>query len=133
MEIEKKDKKRFVRYLPYILAILVLVSGFSCCGSQQQGQEEQQVVHVAVSGSDEAGTGTQDAPYATVSAASEAAPKAIIVVHEGEYGPIKLGPDCSGNENAPTVIRSAEGEKVVIHGEDGIGIFLVNVSHVTVE
>ena len=133
MEIEKKDKKRFVRYLPYILAILVLVSGFSCCGSQQQGQEEQQVVHVAVSGSDEAGTGTQDAPYATVSAASEAAPEAIIVVHEGEYGPIKLGPECSGSENAPTVIRPAEGDKVVIHGEDGTGISLVNVSHVTVE
>ena len=133
MKIEKKDKKRFVRYLPYILAILVLVSGFSCCGSQQQGQEEQQVVHVAVSGSDEAGTGTQDAPYATVSAASEAAPEAIIVVHEGEYGPIKLGPECSGSENAPTVIRPAEGDKVVIHGEDGTGISLVNVSHVTVE
>ena len=133
MEIEKKDKKRFVRYLPYILAILVLVSGFSCCGSQQQGQEEQQVVHVAVSGSDEAGTGTQDAPYATVSAASEAMPGAIIVVHEGEYGPIKLGPECSGSENAPTVIRPAEGDKVVIHGEDGTGISLVNVSHVTVE
>ena len=133
MEIEKKNKKRFVRDLPFILAMLVLVFGFAGCGSQQQGQEEQQEVHVAVSGSDEAGTGTQDAPYATVSAASEAMPGAIIVVHEGEYGPIKLGPECSGSENAPTVIRPAEGDKVVIHGEDGTGISLVNVSHVTVE
>ncbi len=96
MEIEKKDKKRFMHYLPYILAMLVLVFGFTGCGMQQQGKEEQQEVHVAVSGSDEAGTGTQDAPYVTVSAASEAAPEAIIVVHEGEYGPIELGPDCSG-------------------------------------
>ena len=68
MEIEKKDKKRFVCYLPYILVMFVLVFGFAGCGSQQHGQEEQQEVHVAVSGSDETGTGAQDAPYATVSA-----------------------------------------------------------------
>ncbi len=133
MNIEKEDKKRFVRYLPFILAMLVLVFGFTGCGMQQQGKEEQQEVHVAVSGSDEAGTGTKDAPYATVSAASEAAPEAIIVVHEGEYGPIELGPESSGSENAPTVIRPAECENVVIHGEDGAGISLINVSHVAVE
>ena len=65
MKIEKKDKKRFVRYLPYIMEMLVMVFGFAGCASQQQGQEEQQEIHVAVSGSDEAGTGTQDATYAT--------------------------------------------------------------------
>ena len=130
MEFEKNDKKRFVYYLPYILAMLVLVFGSAGCGSQQQGQQE---IHVAVSGSDETGTGAKDAPYATVSAASFAEPGAVIVVHEGEYGPVKLGPECSGSKDAPTVIRSAEGETVVIRGEDGIGLSLVNVSHVAVE
>ena len=127
-----KKNKKLKRYLPFILVMLALVFGFAGCGSQQ-GQEEQTEVHVAVSGSDESGTGTQDAPYATVSAAAEAAPGAIIVVHEGEYGPVKLGPACSGSEKAPTVIRPAEGEKAVILGEDGTGISLVNVSHIAVE
>ena len=133
MKIEKKDKKRFVRYLPWMLAMLFLVLGFAGCGTQQQEKAEPREVHVAVSGSDEAGTGAQDAPYATVSAASEVAPEAVIVVHEGAYGPIRLGPECSGSENAPTVIRPAKGEKVVIRGGNGTGISLVNVSHVAVE
>ena len=116
MKIEKKDKKRFVRYLPWMLAMLFLVLGFAGCGTQQQEKAEPREVHVAVSGSDEAGTGAQDAPYATVSAASEVAPEAVIVVHEGAYGPIRLRPECSGSENAPTVIRPAKGEKLN-HGQ----------------
>ena len=46
-----------------------------------------------MSGSDEEGTGTQDAPYATVSAASEAAPGAAIIVHEGGVWPDQIGTD----------------------------------------
>ncbi len=90
-------------------------------------------VHVAVSGNDESGKGTQDAPYATVPAAAAAAPGSTIVVHEGDYGPILLGSECSGTETAPTVIRPAESERVVIHAEGGTGIYLANVCHISIE
>ena len=129
MSKENRGKIRTVMITIAVLVITVVVAVYFTVFLLAK----QQKVHVAVSGSDEEGTGTQDAPYATVSAASEAAPGAIIVVHEGEYGPIRLGPECSGSENAPTVIRPAEGEKVMIRGGDGIGISLVNVSHVAVE
>ena len=70
-------------------------------------------VHVAAGGSDEAGCGTQDAPFATVSHAARTMPGSLIIVHEGVYGPIELGPDCSGSEGSPTVIRAAELETAV--------------------
>ena len=70
-------------------------------------------VHVAAGGSDEAGSGTQDAPFATVSHAARTMPGSLIIVHEGVYGPIELGPDCSGSEGSPTVIRAAELETAV--------------------
>lgn len=113
--------------------MLVLASGACGCGSTQQEQAEQATVHVAVGGSDESGTGAPDAPYATVSAAAESAPGSIILVHEGAYGPIELGSQCSGSEEAPTTIRPAVGETVVVHAEDGTGIHLVNASHISVE
>lgn len=54
-------------------------------------------------------------------------------MHAGEYGPIELGSECSGSKEAPTVIRPAEDEDVVIHAEDEVGVSLVNVSHITVQ
>jgi hypothetical protein len=65
METEKKKSKKLMRYLPYILVMLALVFGFAGCGSQQ-GQEEQTEVHVAVSGSDESGTGAPQRSWRTV-------------------------------------------------------------------
>ena len=75
-------------------------------------------VHVAAGGSDEAGSGTQDAPFATVSHAAHAMPGSLILVHEGVYGPIELGPECSGSEDSPTVIRAAEGETAVFRAAE---------------
>ena len=123
---------RNTTYIFMISLIFALTTGMYVYGSQQ-GQAEQKEIHVAVTGSDVAGKGTQDAPYATVSVAAEAAPDSIIIVHEGDYGPVQLGSECSGNEKALTIIRPAEGEKAVIHAEDGIGLSLVNVSHIIVE
>lgn len=113
--------------------MLVLVFGIAGCASSQQEQAKQAETHVSADGSDESGKGTPDAPYATVSAAAEAAPGSTIIVHEGDYGPIRLGAECSGSEDAPTAIRPAEGEKAVVHAEDGIGISLVDISYVSVE
>ena len=75
-------------------------------------------VHVAAGGSDEAGSGTQDAPFATVSHAAHAMPGSLILVHEGVYSPIELGPECSGSEGSPTVIRAAEGETAVFRAAE---------------
>ena len=115
-------------------------------------------VHVAADGSDEAGSGTVDAPFATISYAAETMPGSQIIVHEGEYMPFELGQECSGSEGSPTVIRAAEGERVVISAEntdseerenatvnaaegetasdeevDRIGISILNVRHISVE
>ena len=75
-------------------------------------------VHVAANGSDETGSGTQEAPFATVSHAAHAMPGSLILVHEGVYGPIELGPECSGSEGSPTVIRAAEGETAVFRAAE---------------
>lgn len=128
-----KTTKGFASRLFASSLMLALVFGLCGCGSLRQDQAEQKVVHVAVDGDDASGKGTLNAPYATVSAAASAAPASIIVVHEGEYGPIELGPECSGNGQLHTIIRPAEDEKVLVHAEDGIGISLLNVSNFTVE
>lgn len=99
----------------------------------RQERTNQKEVHVAPNGSDGSGKGTVDAPYATVSFAAEEEPGSVIVVHEGDYGPMQIGPVCSGNEKSATIIRAADGENVVVHAEGGTGISLNNVSHITVE
>lgn len=128
-----KTYKSFPRYLFVPPLMFVLVSVLCGCGVPRENQTEQEVVHVAVDGDDTSGKGTLDAPYATVSAAASAAPASIIVVHEGDYGPIQLGSECSGNDQFHTIIRPAEDEKVLVHAQDGIGISLLNVSNITVE
>ena len=128
-----KTTKGFASRLFASSLMLALVFGLCGCGSLRQDQAEQKVVHVAVDGNDESGNGTIDAPYATVSAAADTAPASIIVMHEGEYGPIELGPDCSGNDQFQTIIRPAEDEKVLVHAGDGMGISLLNASNITVE
>ena len=90
-------------------------------------------VHVAMNGSDESADGSQAAPYATAQAAAKAHPGALITVHGGDYGPVELSPECSGRAGSPTVIRAAEEETVVIHAGNGIGIRIVNASHLTID
>lgn len=128
-----KTRKIFAKYLFMPSLMLALVSGLCGCGVPREDQAEQEVVHVAVNGNDASGKGTLNLPYATVSAAANAAPASTIVVHEGEYGPIQLGPECSGNDRFHTTIRPAEDEKVLVHAQDGIGVSLLNVSNITVE
>ena len=130
---EMRAKRGLLCRIALLTALLVLALGLFGCGSAQQQQAERAEIHVAANGNDESGTGAQDAPYATVSAAAAAAPGSTIIVREGEYGPIQLGSDCSGSAESPTTIRPAQGEKVVIHAEGGTGISLVNASHIAIE
>ena len=125
--------KSIIKYLAAGSAAAVLVSGITVSGFSADEQPEPAGVHVAVSGSDETGDGTADAPYATVSAAAEAAPGSVILIHAGDYGPVVLGTECSGSEEMPTIIRPAENEAAVIHAEDGNGISVVNACHISVE
>ena len=125
-------------FLPVML--LVLLSGIYPCRYRQfesrvsdVAKADQMIVHVATDGSDISGDGTPDAPFATASAAAEALPGSLIILHGGGYGPFELGPECSGKEDSPTVIIPAEGETVVIHAEDGAGIRLVNACYITVK
>ena len=114
------------------LTMMISAAWLSGC-SRQQAEMEQKVVHVSEYGNDETGTGTWYAPYATISHAAETEPGSLILVGGGEYEPFELGPGCSGSEDSPTVIRPAEGAKVVIPVEDEAGIFLKNVQNISVE
>ena len=117
------------------LMLFLIASGTSACGKKLEMNESaaQSEVHVSAEGSDESGNGTESAPYATVSRAAETAPGSLIIVHGGEYGPVTLGPECSGNEGSPTIIRAAEGETAVFHAGDGKGISLTDVRHISIE
>ena len=114
----------------FVFVMFVLTLGIVACGSQQKDIKE---VHVDADGSDESGNGSEKSPYKTVAAAAKARPGSTIIVHEGDYGPIELGPDCSGSEDSPTVIRAAEEEKVLIHAGEGKGIRLTNVCNILIE
>ena len=119
-----------------IITLFAFAAAFAvtaCDVQDSTGSAAKAGVHVAADGSDTAGNGTEESPYATVSRAAEAAPGSLIVVHGGTYGPIRLGADCSGSATSPTIIRVAEGETAVIHAGDGAGVSLTDVSHISVE
>lgn len=132
-------KKKIIQAFSLIM-LLILSSGLSSCGNDQMTHQvsdsartDQNEVHVAVNGSDKSGKGTPDKPFASASHAAEAAPGSLIIMHRGDYGPIEFGPECSGNENSLTSVIAAEGEKVKIHAEDGVGIHLVNTGYISIE
>ena len=124
--------KKIICFL-IILFVVIAVIGINGSVFHKQNQTKQNEIHVAVDGDDKTGKGTKDAPFATVSVAAKKAPGSIVVVHEGDYGPVKLGPECSGIEKVPMIIRPAKDDKVVIHANSGAGISLTNVSDITIE
>ena len=123
--------------LKMLLIVSLAISSYGCLRNSYPAsaaaQTERNEVHVAVNGSDATGRGTMDAPFATASAAAKAAPGAWIILHGGDYGPVEFGPECSGREESPTVITAAEGEKVIIHAGDGVGIRIVNACHIAID
>ena len=96
-------------------------------------RKDQNIFHVSPLGSDERGTGSPDAPFATVSKAAESCPGSVILVHEGTYGRVRLDSRCSGTDDSPTVIRAAEGERAVFRCAGGACIHLVNVGNIVLE
>jgi len=130
-----------------LMAMLLCTFGMTACGSrteqpEQAKQDEQMEIHVAADGSDETGNGTTEAPYATITRAAAEMPGSVIVVHGGDYGPVRLDAACSGTGDSPTVIRAAEGERPVIHGsekvigggeKDRVCLSITNAQHISVE
>ena len=126
-----------------VLLIIMNVIGTTACGARQttENTAEQSTVstaaaaelHVSADGSDTNGDGTIASPFATVSRAAQAAPGSLIIVHGGSYGPFMLGPDCSGREDSPTIIRAAEGETVVVRAEGEPCISIRDASHIIIE
>ena len=96
-------------------------------------RKDQNIFHVSPLGSDERGTGSPDAPFATVSKAAESCPESVILVHEGTYGRVRFDSRCSGTDDSPTVIRAAEGERAVFRCAGGACIHLVNVGNIVLE
>ncbi|MBQ9060659.1 MAG: right-handed parallel beta-helix repeat-containing protein [Firmicutes bacterium] len=128
--MSRQMRKNAGLLLAVFLLILAPAAGMTACGTKAQLQE----VHVATDGSDDTGKGTPDAPYATITCAAAASPGSVILVHQGEYAPVRLESSCSGSEDSPTLIRAAEGEKPVIRGPEGeVCIELTDASYISIE
>lgn len=93
-------------------------------------------LHVDVEGDDVRGTGTPDAPFATVARATrDAVPGTRVLLAPGRHAPIGSITDLRGEPGAPIAIVGAEGS--IIDGrltdEVIVGLHLANPSYVVVE
>ncbi len=89
-------------------------------------------VHVSPAGG-AAGDGSAASPFDDAAKAAAVCPGSTILVHGGVYGRIALGPEASGGADSPTVIRAAEGERVLIRPDGGTGIRILNAHHLILE
>lgn len=124
-----KHRTRFTA--PKLCAALLALALLT--GLPAWSEPAEHIAYVATDGSDASGDGTPESPYATIAHAAMARPGSVIEVRGGDYGPVVLGPECSGSAASPTVIRAAEGEAAVVHGEGGEGISIRNARHLTLE
>lgn len=103
-----------------MVVLLVAVLAVAPCAALE--------VHVAPDG-DDAGSGSADSPFATLTRARDAVREAIadglpeggavVVLHGGRYemtAPLELTAEDSGAESAPIVWRARSGEEVVLSG-----------------
>lgn len=132
MSVRHQCPRRTRAGCPSALAVYAVVSALAISTAALSDQASQRVgasgltFYVSPSGSDRAAGGRED-PFATLARARDAAravrPRATgpvtIVVRDGTYflsEPLVLGPEDSGTEKAPLVIRAAEGANPVISG-----------------
>lgn len=89
------------------------------------GLVPQRELHVATSGNDDTGTGTPEAPFATIcTAARGATPGTAVVVHAGVYAGGCFLYDLHGTAQAPIWIGGATGEipPIIDGGSEGIHV-----------
>ena len=128
-----------------LLAFCLMLSGCGAGGSSSAASGE---IHVAQSGSDTAGDGSEGRPFATVQkAVSRIEPGSEVIIHSGEYPPFELDESASGTKSAPVTISAAPGETAVIKAdgparkkavdpagtEESFGIMMENVSFITIK
>ena len=78
----------------------------------------------------DANSGTEEAPWKTISkAAAELAPGDTVVIHEGVYREW-VNPARSGSASAPIVFQSAASESVILTGADVISGWVRSEGHI---
>ena len=124
--------KLFCKTLALMLSVLMLCA-LSPAAAAAEGTDR--VIHVSPAGSDTDGSGTEEAPFATIEKAlTMVEPGVTVCVHEGTYGPFALTGEHSGTAEAPVTVAAAEGEAVVIDATDApAGISMTDVDNITLE
>ena len=96
---------------------VLIVAGILCGVRPVFGRD---ACHVAVSGSDQTGDGSEENPFRTIQKAVDSCSGGRILVRPGMYGPVLVGAD------AFVVIESTEGpERTIIDGGHGRSCFAV--------
>lgn len=127
-----RDKTEFSRLLCLILAVVMTVSCMVGCGGNDNSDNDNvsnglaTTVYVSPKGSDESGTGAEDAPFATIGRAKEYVRtldknKGDIVVEiaEGFYAldeTLVFDENDSGSKSGEVIYRAAEGAVPIISG-----------------
>ena len=91
---------RKIRIAAGLLIGCALAFALAGCGSSDSGESadtgdrtmEAKTLHVAPTGSDEQGDGTEEAPFATIGGAIAcgSGPGSETIVHGGTYGPVEI-------------------------------------------
>jgi hypothetical protein len=98
-----------------------------------RGLVPSRVLHVAVTGNDTTGEGTEPAPFATIGrAASEATPGTAIRLHAGTYAGGTYLADLVGTASEPLWIGGAPDEPRPLISGGGEGLHLVRAAYVVV-
>ncbi len=102
----------------------------AACVQKQEHVQAAEILYVQAGSPEKEGEGSYEKPFARVEEALEAAePGTSIYLLAGEYPPFALDAGHSGTEDKPLRLQAAPGERVIIRGGSGIGIYMENVSH----
>ena len=121
-----------------VIATVLESSGQGCPGLPPIASSNSRLyVYVAPFGND-AASGTQDAPFATLGRAASLLPNGGTVIVRGGVYPSQTGFVASGSKDVPLHIRAADGEKPIFDGSDlevksVAVIYMEAASHVVIE
>jgi len=123
---------------------VVKTVALTCCMLGSLSGWTQTTWHVAVSGSDSSGNGTEGNPYATLQKAEQQVqPGDTVYVHEGTYrnsdfndgdiweGDNLLSITANGTESNPITFSPFPGDNVVLEFDSTYGVIIKNSSYIT--
>ena len=119
-----------------VIATVLEASGQGCPGLLPVVSSNNRV-YVAPNGND-AASGTQGAPFATLGKAASLLPNGGTIIVRGGVYPSQTGFIAAGTKDVPLHIRAAEGEKPIFDGSDldvesVAVIYMESASHVVIE